>query len=354
MSDALCTVDPQSLRELCRALFLSVNMSEKDAEYCTDCLLTTNLWGVDSHGVLRLPIYIQRLQSRAVNPAPACKVVRGMGAIVSMDGDDGMGYVAGREAMDKAIELARLHGMGCVTVKNSNHFGAAALFARRATEAGMIGLATTTVIPNMAVRGGLKPVAGNNPIAFAAPITDEKPFVMDLSLSQVAGGKLLLAKEKGEAIPPDWAVDKNGNPTTDPVAGFAGYLLPMGGHKGFALSLVVDVLAGVLSGSLFSMRMKSMYANPDEPSGTGHFMLAINPEALMEREEWNARMRELRQNVKASPMAPGYGEMLFPGEIEERCAAERAVKGIPLPRKLFTDLEELAVKHGVAARLRSL
>lgn len=346
-------VASQSLYELCRALFLSVDMPEQDAEFCANCLLTTNLWGVDSHGVLRLPIYIQRLRTRAVNPAPQCRVLRACGAVATIDGQDGMGYVVAREAMNKAVELAKLHGLGCVTAKSSNHFGASALFARQAAEAGFIGLATTTVIPNMAVRGALKPVAGNNPVAFAAPMEGEAPFVMDLSLSQVAGGKLLLAKEKGDPIPSDWAVDKNGNPTTDPAAGFAGYLLPMGGHKGFTLSLMVDVLAGVLSGSLFSMSMKSMYANPDEPSGTGHFLLAINPEAFLERADWNARMRELRDNVKSTPMAPGT-EMFFPGEIEEQCAESRKREGIPLPEKLFNDLEALAVAQGVSVRLTKI
>lgn len=343
-------VNHTKLINLCHKAFKAAGMPDEDAAYSANCIVQTNLCGVDSHGVLRLPAYVTRLQKKAVNPTPNMNFSVDMPAIAMLNADNALGYVAGHKAMSKAVEMAKKNGIGCVVVNNSNHFGAAAIFAKEAAEKGMIGLAMTTVIPNMVAPGGSKPIAGNNPIAMAAPLPGGN-FVFDLSLSQVAGGKLLLATEKGEKIPLDWAVDKDGNPTDDPKAGFAGFLLPVGGHKGFVLSLAVDILAGVLSNSLFSMDMKSMYAHPDEGSGTGHFMLAINPSAFMPMKEWNERMQSLHGYVKNSSRRPGCEPLAFPGEIEQACAENRLHTGIPIPEKLHQQLKDMIAEYKLDCEL---
>jgi LDH2 family malate/lactate/ureidoglycolate dehydrogenase len=347
-------VDPERLERFMQAAFGATGMNAADAAWCAGCLLKTNLWGIDSHGVFRLPIYLERLTNGAVKPNPAVRTERGFGALELLDGDDGMGFVVGREAMRRAIALARANGVGCVAAKRSNHFGAAALYARLAAEAGMIGLAMTNVGPLMVVPGGSRPIAGNNPIGFAAPGPGEFPFVMDISLSQVAGGKLLLAAKEGRRIPLDWAADRDGRPTDDPEKGYAGYLLPMGGHKGFALSLAVDILCGVMTGGAFLFGIGNMYKTRERPSGTGHFMLALDPAALLDRGEFDRRMAEFRQTVKASPMWDASQEMLIPGELEHRSEQVRRREGIPLPESLFAELNQAAAALGAALRLEPM
>jgi len=326
-------------------------MAEGDAEFQSQAIVTTNLWGVDSHGVLRVPVYIERMFKGAINPKPLVKTVRGAGAVEVMDGDDGSGFIVGRAAMRRAIELAQEFQVGIVGVIRSNHFGAAALYARLAVAQGMIGLAMTNVLPNMVAPGGRKPITGNNPLAIAIPTFGEFPFVLDISMSAVAGGKLLLASAKGEQIPLDWATDKDGQPTSDPVKAFAGFLLPMGGHKGLGLSYVVDILCGVVTGGVFGDQIKSMYAQPDEPSLTGHMMIAIRSEAIISRAEMQARMTSFYTRIKSSPMRNESDEMWMPGELEYRTALTRQKQGIPIPLKLHEQLIAMGNELGVTLPL---
>jgi LDH2 family malate/lactate/ureidoglycolate dehydrogenase len=351
MSENEVIVQAENLESFVSALFEQTDMSREDAAYCALCLVQTNLWGIDSHGVLRAPIYIERLRSKAMNPAPNVKKVRGFGALEVLDGDDGMGFIVGRAAMTRAIELAEQHGISAVGVNRSNHFGAAALFARMATDRGLIGMVMTNVIPNIVAPGGSKPITGNNPIAFGVPTFREFPFMLDISLSNVAGGKLLLASKKGERIPLDWATDKDGRPTDDPDLAFAGFLLPVGGHKGLGLSYVVDILSGLITGGVFQHEMKSMYKHRDDPSLTSHFMIVINPLAIMSREEMEERMANFYQTIKASPMWDDSREMMLPGEIEYRTAVSRHANGIPLPVNLYNDLVSLGNELGVTETL---
>ena len=351
MSENEVIIQADILESFVSALFQKTDMNQEDAAYCAQALVQTNLWGIDSHGVLRAPIYVERLCSQAMNPAPDIKKLRGFGALEILDGDDGMGFVVGRAAMERAIELAEQHGISAVGVVRSNHFGAAALFAKMATERGLIGIVMTNVIPNVVAPGGSKPITGNNPIAIGVPTFDEFPFMLDISLSNVAGGKLLLASKKGEKIPLDWATDKDGRPTDDPDAAFAGFLLPVGGHKGLGLSYVVDILSGLITGGVFQHEMKSMYKHRDEPSLTSHFMIVINPLTIMSREEMESRMASFHQTIKASPMWDDNQEMLLPGEIEHRTAVARRANGIPIPINLFNDLVTLGEKLGVTESL---
>jgi LDH2 family malate/lactate/ureidoglycolate dehydrogenase len=253
--------------------------------------------------------------------------------------------------MDRAIQLATVYHGGVVGVTHSNHFGATGIYARMAAEQDMIGIVMTNTMPNIVAPGGSQPVTGNNPLAIAIPTFGDFPFVLDISLSNVAGGKLLLASKKGEKIPLDWATDAAGRPTDDPDLGFAGFLLPVGGHKGLGLSYVVDILCGLITGGVFQHQMKSMYKQPDEPSLTGHFMIVINPLAIISQEEMKHRMAAFYQAIKSSPMWDESQEMMLPGEIEHRTALERRNKGIPLPADLFSELVTLGAQLGVPGQL---
>jgi LDH2 family malate/lactate/ureidoglycolate dehydrogenase len=334
-------VTAESLTGFVTGIFKAAGCSEANAQDMAECLVQTNLWGIDSHGVLRTPEYLKRFQSGAMNRQPEIRSLKSGSGLEVLDADNGAGYVAGRAAMTRAIELAKTGNIAAVGIINSNHCGAASLYARMALEHGMIGIAMSNVAPNMVAPGGSKPITGNNPIAVAVPTFGDFPFVFDISLSAVSGGKILVAAKNGEEIPFGWATDKEGRPTNDPNIGFKGFLLPMGGHKGFGLSLLVDILCGVITGGSFQHQLKSMYVYPNDPSNTAHLMLVINPLFLMSKEQLKERMAEFFQTVKQSPMWDADSEMLLPGEIEYRKENERRSSGIPIPEPLYTELVQL-------------
>lgn len=334
-------VSAESLSKFVTGIFQGAGCGHQGARDMAECLVQTNLWGIDSHGVLRTPEYLKRFQSGAMNNQPEVRTVKTGGALEVLDADNGAGYVAGRAAMSRAIELAKSGNIAAVGIINSNHCGAASLYARMALEHGMIGIAMSNVAPNMVAPGGSNPITGNNPIAVAVPTFGEFPFVFDISLSAVSGGKILVAAKNGEQIPLGWATDREGRPTTDPNVGFKGFLLPMGGHKGFGLSLLVDILCGVITGGSFQNELKSMYVYPGDPSNTAHLMLVINPLCLMSKDDLKTRMADFFQTVKQSPMWDEDSEMLLPGEIEYRKEKERLSGGIPIPEPLYDELIQL-------------
>ena len=334
-----------------KELYKKAGMSEADADFHANALVQTNYWGIDSHGVIRIPAYFKRMINGAVNVKPDIKTVRGEGCLEVLDADAAAGFFGAKAGMERAIKNAKKTGIAACGVINSNHFGAGALYARMAAEKGMIGIAMTNVKPLIVSPVASQPVTGNNPIAFAIPTYGDFPFVLDMSLSVVAGGKLTLAIKKKEKIPMDWATDKEGRPTDDPQKAFDGYLLPMGGHKGLGLSYVVDILSGVITGGVFSKEMKSMYANPEEPSLTGHFFIAIDISRIITEEAMKERMAIFKDNLKSTPMWQEGAEMLLPGEIEYRKEKERKEQGIPVPITTYEELMELAKEYDVKSPL---
>lgn len=348
----MLTFSADNMAKFMEEAYAAAGLGKADAALAANFMLKTNLWGLDSHGVLRLPIYIKRLLNGAVKANADIKAVSQAGAIEVFDGDDGLGYIIGQRAMTRAMELAGSHGIGAVTVRSGNHFGAAALYSRMAAEAGFMGMAATNVGPNMVAPGGAGAIAGNNPIAFAFPSRDAFPFSLDISMSNVAGGKLLLAAEKGEKIPLDWAADKDGKPTDDPKAGFAGFLLPLGGHKGMALSWTIDIMCGILSGGAFLHDILSMYKEEAKPSNTSYFFMAVNIDRLIGIDNYHRNMEEFRKKIKASPMWDKTREMLIPGELEYRCEQRRRQAGLPIPESLYEQLKKLAGELGIKTELK--
>lgn len=344
-------LDFKTLQTFLSELFKNTGLTQEDAIFIAQKLVESNLWGIDSHGVMRVPIYVKQLRSRAMNPKPQINVIRGSKGLEVIDGDNGPGFIVGREAMKRAIQLATEFNVGIVGAIRSNHFGAAGLYARIAADQGMIGVTMTNATPRMAVHGASKPIIGNNPIAVAVPTFGAFPVVLDISLSIVAGGKLLLAIQKGEKIPLDWAVDSEGRPTDDPEKGLKGFLLPVGAHKGFGLALIVDILCGVITGGSFLHQIKSMYKYPGDPGVTCHLTAAINISAIISQEEMKKRMASFCNTIKATPMWDKSSEVLLPGEIEHRKVLERKAKGIPLPANLYNELRDLGGEMGVASAL---
>jgi L-2-hydroxycarboxylate dehydrogenase (NAD+) len=329
------------LRGFVAALFEDAGCGRGDASDIADCLVQSNLWGIDSHGVIRVPEYLARLRCGAMNARPQIRAVHSAPGFEVLDADNAAGYVAGRAAMARALELAQLNAIAAAAAINSNHCGATALYARMAADRGLVGIAMTNVAPNMVMPGAGRPITGNNPLAIAIPTFGEFPFVLDISLSAVAGGKLLVAAKRGEPIPLGWATDSEGRPTTDAQAGFDGYLLPTGGHKGFGLSLAIDILCGLITGGSFQDRVKSMYRYPNDPSRTAHLMVVIDPQAWMSRDLLRERMAEFFATVKSTPVSGEETEILLPGELEYRSEQQRSRDGIPLPAAVYEQLARI-------------
>jgi len=344
-------VNHAALLDFVTALFEKTGLSPENAAFFAKSMVDINLWGIDSHGVLRVPIYVKRLKSRACNPQPNIKTIKSAITLEVLDGDDGPGQIVGYAAMKRAIELAKTYNIGMVGAIRSNHFGAAGTFTRMAAAEGMLGVAMTNVVQNVVAPGGSKPIIGNNPFSIAIPTYGEFPFVLDISLSAVSGGKILLASKKGEKIPFDWGTDTEGRPTDDPDVAFKGFLLPTGGHKGLGIAYAVELMTGVLTGGVFLDAMKGMYKYPDDPSLTSHMMMAVNISALMEPDEVEKRMTYFTHKIHTSPMWDNRQEMLAPGEIEHRTMQARKINGIPLPVNLFEELIGLANELGVPAVL---
>ena len=347
MPTAMVTLQARELRPFLADLFCAAGLTADDGHFCADCLVQTSLRGKDSHGVMRASHYIRRLLSGAVNPAPTIRVADGTAALRVLDGDNGLGFIVGRAAMSGAMDLARTHAVGIVGVRGSSHFGAASIYARLAADAGMAGIAMSNTVAKLVAPGGTGAIAGSNPIAIAVPSHGDFPFVLDISMSAIAGGKLLLAAQKGERIEPGLATDSTGRPTEDPAEAFAGLWLPMAGVKGLGLSYAIDILSGVITGASFGLAMKSQYSDASEASGTGHLMVAIDLGAILSPDELRERMREFMSSIKAAPVAEGAPPLLVPGERAYRMERERNVTGIPVPLEAFEALCTLADELGV-------
>ena len=339
----MSTIAPADLERWSQALLEASGLSAADAETVAVSLVHANRRGTDSHGVARLPTYAQRLRDGHMNRDPAPKVEREHGAVALVDGDQGPGQVAGVFATDLSIELAREHGAGVVVVRRSSHYGAAGYYAIRAAEAGMVGMSTTNSEPYVVPYGGIRHALGTNPIALAAP-TPDGVWDTDMATSQVAVNKIFNARDEGRTIPEGWGVDEAGRPTTDPNEVFAA--VPLGGYKGYALAVLVEVLSGVLSGSGVGHGIGRLYEDA-HPQDVGHFHLAIDVDRLAGRERAGELLARLLGDLKEIPPAPGHDEVLVPGEPEARRQAERERDGIPLPANVWAAFNELSAELGV-------
>lgn len=270
---------PGTLHRFVTDALLALDVPALDAALVAESLVEAELEGLAAHGMLRLPFLLDRLGRRLINPRPALRVVADRPAAVVLDADNALGPVAGVRAVEIASERARAAGIGIVAVRGSNHLGALGFYLRRCTAGGLLGMAFTNTPPAMSPPGAATPYLGTNPIAAGFP-TSGQPVIVDMATSQVARGHILKAARVGESIPEGWAVDAEGQPTTDPLAAIGGSLLPLGGQKGFALALLVEVLSGVLSGAAVGPEVVGTFVPADRESNVGHCFIAIDPEAL--------------------------------------------------------------------------
>jgi LDH2 family malate/lactate/ureidoglycolate dehydrogenase len=340
-------VDPDTLRDFVTTVYQSAGASADDAFVAADAMVQADLWGHQSHGVLRLGWYYARLRSGAMRTQTNLSFPIDAGAVAVMDGGDSIGPVVAKHAALDAIRRAKAHGIGAVSVRYSNHFGTCMYFTRMAAEQDCIMLVTTNGGPNMAPWGGLKKMIGTNPWSVAVPAGRYAPMIMDVANSGVARGKIFLAQTRHEEIPLGWAIDSKGRPTTDPTEALQGFILPMAGHKGYAIGMIVDVLSGVLSGSGFMDEVHGPY-DPVNRSCAGHLMIALNVSAFQPIDEFRARMERYIETLKKVPLAEGADEVFYPGEREARAHEQQIVEGILLPADTFGVLDKVAAEAGVA------
>jgi LDH2 family malate/lactate/ureidoglycolate dehydrogenase len=339
---------PETLRGFATRCLQAVGVSTLDAETVADNLVDAHLRGVDSHGVTRLiKIYVERLEAGIVKARSNLRVVEDSAALALIDADNGLGAVAGTFAMKLCLEKARSAGAAWVGVRNSNHFGACAYYTNQMAAQGMVGIALTNAPPTMAPWGGIEPYFGTNPIGFSVPTRSGMPISVDMATSVAARGYILLAAAKGESIPPGWAQDRRGRPTTDAQEALEGTVLPMAGHKGYALALMIDVLSGVLTGAGFGRLLGQLYGEFEQPQNIGHLLGAIEIARFMPLEQFYDRIETLMEEVKAVPLAEGVARIFIPGEIEAGKTEQRQREGIPVAEPIRQQLAELGQRLGV-------
>lgn len=341
------TVDAGPLLRFATELLTAAGSDPGEAALVADNLVDADLQGIGTHGVSRLPNYIQRMRAGGVVTPARIRVVRESAATVLLDGGYGWGQVVARHAMDQAVSRARVTGLGFAGVRNSNHFGTAGFWARLAAREGMIGFACTNAAPTLAPFGARTASLGTNPVAYAFPVAGAETLVLDMATSALARAKILHAARRGEPIPAGAALDADGWPTTDAAAALEGVLLPFGGAKGSGLALVVDILAGVLTGGAFGTHVRNVHKRPG-PYGVGHAFAALDVGALLDPTEFSARMIDRMNQVRRSAPAPGFDRVYAPGEMERETASRARREGIRLPRYVAADLVQCATEHGVA------
>jgi LDH2 family malate/lactate/ureidoglycolate dehydrogenase len=343
MPDACVSAD--CLREFCSTIYSAIGLSDADAILLADSLVQADLWGHQSHGVMRTFWYAARIQSGATKTETTQKLIVDAGAVAVMDGNDGIGQVITYRAMREAIDRSKIHGIGAVAVRNSGHFGTAMYFTRLAAEEGCIGFLSTNASPAMAPWGGRSKLIGTNPWSISAPAGKHPPMMLDIANTAVARGKLYLAQKRGEQIPEGWAIDKDGRTTTDATAGIAGNILPLAGHKGYAIATMMDVLSGILSGSQFGGTIVGPYVSEGR-SGVGHLVIVLNIESFRPLQDFNTDMESLIESIKTSPPVTDNHKIYYPGEIEALAQEHHRNRGITIPQDTLAELDTAAKSMG--------
>jgi LDH2 family malate/lactate/ureidoglycolate dehydrogenase len=343
------------LKEFVKECYESVGVPESEAELVGDLLVRSDLRGIETHGVMRLPIYIQRLEKNFVRKRCHFEILHQKGATAYVDAHGSMGHVVSEQAMNLAIELAQQHGIGWVAVKDSGHFGVTGFFPMMASQKDLIGYICSNSAPMMAPYGGRERIMGNNPLAYAFPAFQYEDIVVDFSCSVVASGRLILMRKKGERIPLGWAVDKDGLPTEDPYEGYegGGSLAPIGDHKGYGLAVAHEVLTALLTGGKMTKYIKSLYEeDPSGIQGTCHSFMALDPDCFVGRDSFKRGMDDYIREIKESGKAAEIKEIFMPGEIESRTERERLDHGIPLSEATCQELETLADRLQLSSPFR--
>ncbi len=347
-SDTERRVPADALTGVVRDIFERCRMSAEDAQLLATSLVNADLRGIHSHGVLRVPEYVEKLTDKGVDPRGRPRIARDSGAALLVDGGNSMGQIAATFAMRAAIERARSTGVCAVSVRGSNHCGAMDQYAQLALAHDMVGVAATNAIPTMAPLGGIDRLIGMNPVSIAFPCLTRAPFVFDGSFGMTAHGKIRVYGQKGVALPEGWATDAQGRPTTDPQTAIEGLILPAGAHKGVALGMSMGILSSLLSGAGYSYEAGTLETGA-LAGNDGQFVLALRIAAFVDVEEFKRRMDAILDKVVTSQRAAGTARLYYPGLMEHELEQTRLLEGIPLNDQALGAVIHHAERVGLSA-----
>lgn len=346
MSEATRVSAPQ-LQGFISAVLEKLGVPAPDAALVAESMVFANLRGFDTHGLQCLAGYVDALEQGRLNAAPKVAIERRTPWSARVDADNGLGHIAGQRAMASAIEAAEAFGVGAAVVRRSNHFGSASSYSTKALSHDCIGIVTSNAMAAAAPFGALEQFLGTNPLSVAVPAGIAPPFVLDMATTEGSRKKVRQALAKGQPLPPGWALDRDGRPTTDPRAALEGVMLPFGGMKGSGVTVLLDILSGVLSGAEFGGRVLSVATNHERESGNGNFMLALKVSSFMPVDEFKARMDDELARLRALKPAGGFAEVMYPGYREHAVELERRAHGIPLPEADVADACSIAGRLGL-------
>ena len=342
-------VSPQKLEDFIARAFEAVGISKPEAQTIAGLMVRADVQGSEGHGIFRLPQYIRRIQGGAVNVKPDIRVVREAAGMALVDGDNGMGHLVMRFATERAIEKAKTAGVAWVGVKWSNHAGPASLYASMPLAHDMAGLYLAVGNANhLPAWGGLDMLLSTNPIAVAVPAGEEPAIVLDMATTVAAYGKVKTKAQRGEMMPEGWMMDRQGRPLLDPQRANEGFLLPIGGYKGYGLALIFGLLAGTLNGAAMGKDVVDFNADDTTPTNTGHVIVAINVEAFQPVAEFKKNVDVLIRDLRKSERLPGVDRIRLPGEGSHAARADRLKNGVPLPTPLAASLGQLASQLKIA------
>ena len=321
-----------------------------DAKVVAQLMIKSDLVGADGHGIFRLPAYIKRIRAGGINLNPNIHIEREQGATALINGDNALGHLVMNKAVELAIEKVKQHSVCWIGSHYGNHSGAASVYVRRLAEQGYIGIYMAVGNANhMAPWGGIDLLLSTNPIAIAVPAGDHPIVLLDIATTVAAYGKVKVAAQKGESIPDTWMIDRNGQPITDPQKSSEGSLLPIGGYKGYGLAVMIGLLAGALNNAAVGKSTIDFNAHHDLITNTGQTIIAVDPSAFGDREQFVERVITLVNDLKASSRLPGVNQIRVPGDGAAKSIAQRLKLGIPISPELKESLNQCAKECGIAS-----
>lgn len=331
------------------AAYLAVGVPEGEAQTAAELMVRSDLAGADGHGIFRLPQYIRRIKAGGLNTKPAIRVERTGAATALVDGDNGLGHLVVQKAAETAIAMAAESGVGWAGVRRGNHAGAASVYASMPLEHDMIGLYLAVGNANhLPPWGGIDMLISTNPIAIAVPAAEEPALILDMATTVAAYGKVKLAAQRGETMPEGWMIDREGRPLTDPSRADEGFLLPIGGYKGYGLALMFGLLAGTLNGAAMGRDVVDFNKDDTTPTNTGQAIVAVKIANFCEPEQFKRQVDDIIRQMRASATLPGVDRVRLPGEGMQARRAERLAGGIPIPPALRATLDRLAAELAIA------
>jgi LDH2 family malate/lactate/ureidoglycolate dehydrogenase len=341
---ASAVFDVPGLIRLASQVLAAHGVPEADASLTARSLVQADQRGIYSHGLLRLPLYAEALRLGGINPDPSMTWTRDTGSVAVLDADAALGQVAMQAAVDYVLERGSRHGIAAVAVGNSSHYGAGAFWSDQLAAAGFLSVLTSTTGPVVAPHGGIEKVLGTNPLTLSAPSSGQWPLTADLATSNGAYGKVIAARNEGKPLPEGWAVDAHGRPTTDPVAAAEGSMIPFGGHKGSAVSVLLEAFSASLTEATYAFETVDIWSNPASRMNNGHLLIGFDAAAFSGREHTETRVQTLQERVQGS--GPEGFPVLAPGD-PERLREQEHAGTVPLPASTADQLADLAARHGL-------